>query len=55
MIERFARIQREQRYPGTNLAQCELAHCRSVTRVWSGFFLFNGLVAGLLAVFAPIA
>jgi len=43
MVERFARIQ-----VGT-LSDAEVAYCRTVTKVWCGFFVLNGAIAGGLA------
>ncbi len=49
MIERFARMIEP------DLSPPEVVYCRSVTRIWCVFFVFNGAVAGLLAAFAPMA
>jgi uncharacterized membrane protein len=43
LVERFARMQ------VTDLSAAELAYCRTVTKVWCGFFVFNGGIAALLA------
>jgi uncharacterized membrane protein len=44
MVERFARLQ-----AGT-LTEPEVRYCRSVTRLWCGFFVLNGSIALYLAV-----
>lgn len=54
MIERFARIDHDQRFAGTDLTEGMVGYCRVVTRIWCGFFVTNGLVSGVLAVFAPM-
>jgi uncharacterized membrane protein len=46
MIEIFATLQAGE------LPAEEIPYCRSVTRVWCGFFAANGLVAGWLALAA---
>lgn len=48
MIERFARLQ----HP--DLRPAEVAWCRRWTAIWCGFFLANLLVAGALALWAPL-
>lgn len=47
MVERFARLQVD------DLSPAELAYCRSVTRVWCGFFLLNGATSAGLAALGP--
>lgn len=47
LVERFARLQVR------DLSPEEVAYCRTVTRVWSLFFVFNGGTAALLAWLAP--
>jgi uncharacterized membrane protein len=49
LVERFARMQR-----GT-LSEAQVRYCRTVTKVWCVFFVFNGAVAGALALWAPVA
>jgi uncharacterized membrane protein len=49
MVERFARLQVD------SLSEAELAYCRSVTRLWCGFFAVNGGVALWLALNGPLA
>lgn len=49
LVERFARMQ------VSDLSAEELRYCRSVTQVWSAFFVLNGGTAALLALFAPLA
>lgn len=44
LVERFARLQ----HP--DLSAGEVRYCRSVTLVWSGFFVVNGAVAAGLAL-----
>jgi uncharacterized membrane protein len=48
MVERFARMQ------DPALGPAQVAYCRTVTKVWCGFFVLNGLTAGLLAAYAPV-
>jgi uncharacterized membrane protein len=48
MVERFARMQESTLPPGGE------RYCRSVTKVWVGFFLANATVAGALALWGPI-
>jgi uncharacterized membrane protein/peptidoglycan/xylan/chitin deacetylase (PgdA/CDA1 family) len=47
MVERFARLQVD------DLSPAELAYCRTVTRVWCGFFLLNGATSAGLAALGP--
>jgi uncharacterized membrane protein len=49
IVERFARLQ------VSDLSAAELIYCRQVTRLWCGFFVVNGGLAGLLALFAPLS
>jgi uncharacterized membrane protein len=49
IVERFARL----RVP--DLSPAERRYCRTVTGVWCAFFVLNGVVAMLLAGFAPRA
>jgi uncharacterized membrane protein len=49
MIERFARMQ------DPKLSEAQAAHCRQFTQVWVGFFVFNGGLALLLGLLAPLA
>jgi len=48
MIERFARLQSQE------LSTRQVRYCRQVTRIWTAFFFLNGVVTGLLAVFASV-
>jgi len=43
LVERFARMRVR------DLSGAEVVYCRSVTRLWSGFFVLNGATAGGLA------
>jgi uncharacterized membrane protein len=47
MVERFARLQ------ASDLGPAQLAYCRSVTLVWCAFFVFNGGLITVLAIWAP--
>lgn len=49
MIERFARM------TDPDLRPAEVRWCRAWTVVWSSFFVANGAVAALLALYAPLA
>jgi uncharacterized membrane protein len=49
LVERFARMQ------VSDLSPEELRYCRSVTQVWSAFFVLNGGTALALALLAPLA
>lgn len=49
MVERFARLQ------DPNLGPAQVAYCRTVTKVWCGFFVFNIVVSGWLALAAPLS
>lgn len=49
LIERFARMQ------VSDLSPEELRYCRTVTQVWSGFFVLNGGTALALALLAPLS
>lgn len=49
LVERFARLQ------VIDLSPEELRYCRSVTRVWSAFFVLNGSAALALALLAPLS
>ena len=48
MVERFARMQ------DPNLGPAQVSYCRTVTKVWCGFFVFNISVSGGLALFASV-
>ena len=48
LIERFARLR------VADLSAEEIAYCRSVTKVWSAFFVINGGVAGALALLGSL-
>ncbi len=47
IVERFARVQDPDLPPGGP------AYCRKVTKVWCGFFVVNGAIAGVLALVGP--
>ncbi len=49
LVERFARLAH------SDLSAAEVQHCRQVTKLWCAFFAGNGIVAGLLAGFAPLS
>ena len=49
IVERFARAQED------SLSEAEVRYCRSVTIVWSVFFVVNGAVSAALALAAPLA
>ncbi|MDB4988872.1 MAG: hypothetical protein JWN04_4050 [Myxococcaceae bacterium] len=49
IVERFARMQ------DPDLGPAQVLYCRSVTKVWCGFFVLNALISGLLAASAPLA
>ena len=49
MVERFARLQLDDPTPA------QLAWCRLWTWIWCGFFVWNIVVATVLAVAAPLA
>jgi uncharacterized membrane protein len=49
LVERFARMQVD------DLSREEVEYCRQVTITWCVFFVCNGAVAGLLALFAPLS
>ena len=49
LIERFARMQVD------DLTREEVEYCRHVTGTWSVFFVVNGSIAALLALFAPLS
>lgn len=49
MVERFARMQHPE------LPASHVPYCRSVTKVWCGFFALNALVSGVLAGLAPLS
>ena len=48
LVERFARMQ------VADLAPAEIAYCRSVTKIWSAFFVLNGVIAALLAALGDL-
>jgi uncharacterized membrane protein len=48
IAERFARMQE------ADLSDAQIAYCRRVTQVWCLFFIMNGAVIAMLAVFAPL-
>jgi uncharacterized membrane protein len=43
LVERFARMR------VSDLSEAERSYCRSVTKLWSAFFVFNGATAAVLA------
>lgn len=49
LVERFARMQVD------DLSSAELTYCRSVTVIWSLFFIVNGGIAGILAWLSPVS
>ena len=49
MVERFARMQDPQLGPE------QVRYCRSVTKVWCGFFVVNAAVSAALGLFASVA
>jgi uncharacterized membrane protein len=49
IVERFARLQT------ADLSAKEVVYCRRVTVVWSGFFVLNGSVAAITALFTPFS
>jgi uncharacterized membrane protein len=48
LVERFARMR------VTDLSPAEIAYCRSVTKLWSAFFVVNGAIAGVLAALGDL-
>jgi uncharacterized membrane protein len=44
LVERFARMRVQ------DLSPAELTYCRSVTKIWSAFFVINGATAAVLAL-----
>lgn len=48
VIERLARLSEP------NLAPSGVRYTRTVTKVWIGFFLINGSIAAVLALYAPL-
>jgi uncharacterized membrane protein len=46
MIERLARLQSPE------LSSEQVRYCRRVTQIWVAFFLVNGIITGILALFA---
>jgi uncharacterized membrane protein len=48
IAERFARAQED------HLSPAQIAYCRTVTIVWSVFFVLNGSVTAALAMLAPV-
>jgi uncharacterized membrane protein len=49
LVERFARMQDPELGPE------QVRYCRTVTVVWCMFFLLNGALSGVLALFASVA
>lgn len=49
LVERFARMQ------NPSLSPAQIAYCRTVTKVWCGFFVLNASVSGALALWAPLS
>jgi uncharacterized membrane protein len=49
IAERFARAQESE------LSDAQVAYCRAVTITWCIFFVANGTITALLAVFGPLA
>jgi len=48
LVERMARLREPE------LPEVAVRYTRTVTQVWTGFFLFNGLVAAALTLWAPL-
>ena len=48
LVERFARLR------VNDLSDAERSYCRSVTKLWSAFFVFNGATAAILAARASL-
>ena len=48
IVERFARMQQ------ATLSSAQVAYCRTVTKVWCGFFALNALISAYLAVRGPL-
>jgi uncharacterized membrane protein len=48
LVERFARLRVQ------DLSAAEVRYCRSVTKLWCGFFVINGASAGALALFGSL-
>jgi uncharacterized membrane protein len=48
LVERFARMRVAQ------LSAAEVAYCRSVTKVWCGFFVLNATIAAMLALLSQL-
>jgi uncharacterized membrane protein len=46
VIERLARLQSPE------LSSQQLRYCRRVTQIWAAFFFLNGVITGILAIFA---
>jgi uncharacterized membrane protein len=49
IAERFARAQED------TLTPAQVRYCRRLTVAWSGFFVVNGAICAVLALFAPLA
>lgn len=49
VIERLARLQEP------DLPEAGVRYTRQVTKVWVGFFIFNGTIAAALTLWAPLA
>ena len=49
LVERFARMQQP------DLGAAQVAYCRTVTKVWCGFFVLNALTSAALALWAPLS
>ncbi|MBC8070247.1 MAG: hypothetical protein IAG13_18085 [Deltaproteobacteria bacterium] len=49
MVERFARLQEPE------LPEANALYCRTVTKVWIGFFAVNAVLSGALALWAPLS
>jgi uncharacterized membrane protein len=48
LVERFARMRVRE------LSAAEVRYCRSVTKIWSAFFVFNGGTAAILAMLGKL-
>lgn len=49
LVERLARLREPE------LPEVAVRYTRTVTRLWAGFFLFNGLVTAALTLLAPLS
>jgi uncharacterized membrane protein len=54
VIEALARVQAGPLADDENFSDAEVGYCRSLTQLWSAFFVLNGAVCAALAVAAPL-